>query len=353
MNLKIKKNQIGKTNLKVTEIGMGTAPLGGWPVEVSTDSARKTLEEAWNKGIRYFDTAPLYGSGMSEERLGNFLKDKKRDEFVVATKVGRLIVDVDFANDKFKGQNPHKDSIFDFSYDGAMRSFEESLKRLKLDRVDVLHLHDPDNHPDHFQQARKGAIKAMIRLKEEKVVTALGCGLNQNEMLVELAKEGCFDCFLLAGRYTLLDQSSLDKLMPVCEENNISLLLGGVFNSGILINPSPDSYFDYSKLDSNWSKNLKESLVRIPKDFESAEYWLDKAYKLKEVCKEFNISLKRAAIQFPYGNNIVATSILGMTSVLQVEENIEDYGNVIPLEFWQRIKQENLIDKRTPLNFQS
>ena len=343
----IKKRKIGNTNLEITELGFGTAPLGGWPIEVSENDALSTLERAWEKGIRYFDTAPLYGTGMAEERLGKFLKTKNRNDFVVATKVGRLIVNTDFskAAQKFIGSPKNKDSIFDFSYDGIMKSFEDSLQRLQLDYVDVLHLHDPDNHPDHFEQARRGAIKAMIKLKEQNAVKVLGCGMNQNEMLVELAKEGCFDCFLLAGRYTLIDQTSLDQLVPTCEKNNISLILGGVLNSGILINPGPNSYFDYSQLDENWFKNLKDSLVRIPKGHESAKYWLDKAYALNEACKKFNISLKNAAIQFPYANPIVATCVLGMTSPSQVEENFNDYENKLPREFWDFLLNNHLIDK--------
>ena len=345
----IKKRKIGNTDLEVSEISLGTAPIGGWPKVVSSEEAQDALNAAWENGIRYFDTAPLYGSGMAEERLGKFLKEKKRDEFAVATKVGRLVVSSEKANEKFKGQDPYKDTIFDFSYDGVMRSFEESLARLQLDSVDVLHLHDPDNHPDHLGEAKKGAIKAMIKLKEEKAVTALGCGLNQNEMLVDLSKEGCFDCFLLAGRYTLLDQTSLDELIPICKRDNISLVLGGVFNSGILIEPSPNTYFDYTQLDENWIENAKKNLVRIPKNHESADYWLNKAYKLNEVCDIFGISLKRAAIQFPYLNDVVATSILGMSSRKHVEDNIKDYEEKISHEFWEKIKKDNLIDQRAPL----
>ena len=349
--MKINKRKIGNTNIEVTELGMGTATIGGWPIEVSENDALSTLERAWEKGIRYFDTAPLYGTGMAEERLGKFLKKKNRNDFVIATKVGRLIVDTDSskAAQKFIGSPKNLDSIFDFSYDGIMKSFEDSLKRLQLDHIDVLHLHDPDNHPDHYEEARNGAIKAMINLKEQNVVKVLGCGMNQNEMLVELAKEGCFDCFLLAGRYTLIDQTSLDQLIPTCEANNISLLLGGVFNSGILINPSPDSYFDYSKLDENWFKNLKDSQVRIPKGHESAKYWLEKAYALKDACKKFNTSLKKAAIQFPYANPVVATCVLGMNSPSQVDENLNDYEDKLSNEFWSFLKENHLIDKRSQI----
>jgi D-threo-aldose 1-dehydrogenase len=215
----------------------------------------------------------------------------------------------------------------------------------------VLHLHDPDNHEDHLDQAKKGAIKAMIKLKEENVVKAIGCGLNQNEMLVELAKEGCFDCFLLAGRYTLLDQSSLDELIPVCISNDISIILGGVFNSGILINPGPETYFDYTKLDSDWYENAKKNFVRFPKEYESDQYWLNKAYKLRDVCNNYNISIKNAALKFPYGNKIIATSILGMRSINEVDENVENYNKNISSDFWNEIKSQGLIDQRSPLDF--
>ena len=349
--MEINKRKIGNTNLEVTELGMGTAPIGGWPIEVSEKEAFNTLERAWEKGIRYFDTAPLYGSGMAEERLGKFIKNKNRKEFVVATKVGRLIFDTvsSQAVKKFLGSSPNKDSKFNFSYDGVMRSFEDSLQRLQLDHVDVLHLHDPDNHPDHFNEAKNGAIKAMIKLKEQKAVDVLGCGMNQNEMLVQLAKEGCFDCFLLAGRYTLIDQTSLEELIPICEKNKISLILGGVFNSGILIDPSPNSYFDYIKLDENWFNNLKDSLVRIPKEHESAKFWLNKAYALRDACEKFNISLKNAAIQFPYANSVVSTCILGMNSPSQVDENVTNYENKISHEFWSYLIENDLIDSQTPI----
>ena len=345
----IKKRKIGGTNLEVSELSMGTAPIGGWPIAVNEEQSFQTLSTAWDKGIRYFDTAPLYGSGMAEERLGNFLKKQKRDDFAIATKVGRLVINSESGNHSFKGQDPNKDTIFDFSYDGAMRSFEESLKRLQLDSVDILHLHDPDLHPDHLGNAKVGAIKAMMKLKEEKVVKAIGCGLNQNEMLLDLAQLDCFDCFLLAGRYTLLDQTSLKKLIPYCKNNNISLLLGGVFNSGILIEPSPETFFDYVKLDEKWFENAKNNGPRKPEYFESADYWLSKAYKLRDACIEHNISLKKASIQFPYFNEIVSSVILGMNSKQQVDENFEDYSSKISLNFWKYLKDNDLIDMRSPI----
>ncbi len=341
----INKRKIGTTDIEVSELGFGSAPLGGWPVAVSDQDANLSLETAWSKGIRYFDTAPLYGSGMSEIRLGNFLQKQKREDFVISTKVGRLIVDTEKskAAEKFIGSPQDKDSVFDFTYDGAMQSFENSLSRLGLDKIDILYLHDPDNHPDHFEDAKKGAVKAMIKLRDEGVVKAIGCGMNQNEMLIDFAKEGCFDVFLLAGRYTLIDQTSLDQLIPICKKNQISLVLGGVFNSGILIEPSPETYFDYSKLDKEWVKNVSESLVRIPKSHESAEFWLDKAYKLKSACDRFSIQLKHAAIKFPYRNEIVSSCLLGMTSQSQVEENFNLYNSKIKNEFWSYLEKNQLI----------
>ena len=345
----INKRKIGNTNLNVSELGMGTAPIGGWPIEVSDQGAFETLCAAWDNGIRFFDTAPFYGSGMAEERLGQFLKNKKKDDYVIATKVGRLVVQTKIGNQNFKGQDPNKDTIFDFSYDGTMRSFEESLKRMQLDKVDILHLHDPDLHPEHLDIAKSGAIKALIKLKEEKVVKAIGCGLNQNEMLLDLAKIGCFDCFLLAGRYTLLDQTSSLELIPYCKKNNISLVLGGVFNSGVLIDPSPNTFFDYIKLDEEWFINAKNAGSRKPKDFESADYWLNKAYKLRDSCNQFNVSLKKASIQFPFFNEIVSSAILGMNSKEQVDENLQDYNEKISFSFWKHLREKNLINMHSPI----
>ena len=189
----------------------------------------------------------------------------------------------------------------------------------------------------------------MIKLKDEGAIRAIGCGMNQNEMLYEYAKEGCFDCFLLAGRYTLIDQTSLDKLIPICEKNNISLLLGGVFNSGILIEPSPNSYFDYSKLDKDWLNSAIKNKVRAPKSFESADYWLEKAYKVKDACEKFNIQLKQAAVQFSYTHSIVSSSILGMTSPEQVKDNINLYNKKIDKEFWKYLKDNSLVSNKIPI----
>jgi len=218
--------------LDVTAIGLGTAPLGGLFSPVSDADAEATIERAWSLGVRFFDTAPLYGFGLAERRLGSFLRQQKRDSFATSTKVGRLLRSATAApeDEHYKG-TPAERPQFDFSYDGVMRSVEESLARLGLDRVDVLLVHDPD---DHYEDAIAGTFRALQRLRDDGTVKAIGAGMNQSEMLVRFAEAAPVDCFLLAGRYTLLDQNALTTLFPVCRAKRIGIILGGIYNSGIL-----------------------------------------------------------------------------------------------------------------------
>ena len=286
----------------------------------------------------------MYGYGMAEERLGKFLKTKKKDEFVISTKVGRIIIDSE-SNSTFepffKGA-PKREPYFDFSYDATLRSFENSLKRLQLDKVDILLIHDPDNH---FNDAINGSLKAVHKLKDEKVISAIGCGMNQNEMLTKFANTGLVDCFLLAGRFTLLDQRSLDELLPACEKNNVSLIIGGVFNSGILIDPSPSSFFDYVELNDSWLKNAKQLGVRVPKSYENNQYWINKAKEINDVCKKHNINLKSAALKFPYLNKNTATVLTGVSSKKHVLENLNSYLSEINNDLWEELEEKNLIQK--------
>ena len=340
----MKKNLIGRTNLSISELGIGTAPIGGWPKFLEEKKALETLESAWESGIRYFDTAPFYGYGMAEERLGKFLKNKVRNEYVVSTKVGRIIIDSDKNStfEPFFQGSPKREPYFDFSYDATLKSFEESLKRLQLDKIDILLIHDPDNH---FEEAINGSLKAIQRLKDEKVISAVGCGMNQNEMLTKFANTGLIDCFLLAGRFTLLDQRSLDKLLPTCEKNHISLIIGGVFNSGILIDPSSTSYFDYVKLNDSWLKNAKQLGVRMPESYESNEYWLKKANKINIICNKHKVNLKTAALKFPYLNKNIATVLTGVSSKEEVLENLNSYLSEINEDLWNELEKENLIQR--------
>ena len=228
----------------MTRLGLGTAPLGGLFEAVADDEAHRVVETAWQAGMRFFDTAPLYGHGLAEQRLGAVLGSKPRDEFVLATKVGRLLragapPDPSQSYHGVPAVNP----VFDFSYDGVMRSVEESLARLGMDRIDILHIHDPD---DHYEEAISGAYRALDRLRAGGSIAAVGAGMNQAEMLTRFAREADFDCFLLAGRYTLLDRIALKELLPVCVERGIAIIAGGVFNSGILADPKPGTTYNYS-----------------------------------------------------------------------------------------------------------
>jgi len=272
------------------------------------------VEAAWQAGIRFFDTAPLYGHGLAERRLGEVLRTKPRNEFVLATKVGRLLRE-DAPPDpsqSYKGV-PAVNPVFDFSYDGVMRSVEESLTRLGLDRVDVLHIHDPD---DHFDEALTGAYRALDRLRKEGSIKAVGAGMNQAEMPARFAREADFDCFLLAGRYTLLDRTGALELLPLCEERGIAIIAGGVFNSGILANPGPGATFDY--------RAAPADLVR-------------QAERLHATCERHGVELKAAAIQFPLRHPAVASVLTGCRSVAEVEENVRMFQVPIPGALWPEL----------------
>jgi D-threo-aldose 1-dehydrogenase len=285
----------------------------------------RVVERAWEAGIRFFDTAPLYGHGLAETRLGTVLKHKPRDEFIFATKVGRLLrADAQpEPGQSFRGV-PLVNPVFDFSYDGVMRSFEESLERLGLDRIDILHIHDPD---DHFSEAIDGAYRALARLRAEGVIKAIGAGMNQAEMLKRFAGEGDFDCFLLAGRYTLLDQVGLKELLPECEKRGIAIIAGGVYNSGILADPKPGAYYNY--------RTAPAELV-------------ERAQRIRDVCTRHGVPLKAAAVQFPLGHPAVSSVLVGCRSVEEVDDNIQMFGHEIPPALWQDLKAEGLISAGAP-----
>jgi D-threo-aldose 1-dehydrogenase len=298
----------------VTQLGLGSAPLGGLFEAVSDDEAHRVVEAAWQAGIRFFDTAPLYGHGLAEQRFGAVLRTKPRDEFVIATKVGRLLRKdaPPEPGQAYKGAPP-VNPVFDFSYDGVMRSAEESLARLGLDRVDVLHIHDPD---DHYEEALSGAYRALDRMRSEGTIKAVGAGMNQAEMLARFAREADFDCFLLAGRYTLLDRIGLKELLPLCVEKGIAIIAGGVFNSGILADPRPGATYNYT--------------VAPPQ-------LVERAAQLNAICKRHGVDLKAAAIQFPLRHPAVASVLTGCRSVAEVEENVRMFETPIPDTLWHEL----------------
>jgi D-threo-aldose 1-dehydrogenase len=297
-------------------LGLGTAPLGGLYEALSDDEGHRVVEAAWDAGIRFFDTAPLYGSGLAEQRLGTVLRTKPRNEFVLMTKVGRVLR-ADAAPDPdqtFKGIPP-LNPVFDFSYDGVMRSVEESLTRLGMDRIDVLLIHDPDNY---FDQAMTGAYRALDRLRTERTITAVGAGMNQAEMLARFGREADFDVFLLAGRYTLLDQSGARELLPLCLERGIAVVAGGVFNSGILADPRPGAHYNYR--------------VAPPE-------LIERARQVAAICERHGVELKAAAIQFPLRHPAVTAVLTGCRSVSELNENLSIFQSPIPDELWAEVVQ--------------
>jgi D-threo-aldose 1-dehydrogenase len=316
---------LGRTSLTVTRFGLGTAPLGGLFTAVADDEARGVVEAAWAAGVRLFDTAPLYGYGLAERRLGAVLGDRPRDAFTLATKVGRLLR---AGAPPDPGQNfrgvPPVNPVFDFSYDGALRSVTESLERLGLDRVDVVHIHDPD---DHFDEALQGAYPALDRLRREGMIGAVGAGMNQAEMLARFAREADFDCFLLAGRYTLLDQVALRELLPLCLDRGIAVMAGGVLNSGILADPRPGATYDYAR---------------------AGQEVLSRARRLDDICRSHGVPLKAAAIQFPLGHPAITSVLLGCRSRAELAENVRMAEIEVPAALWEELKAEGMLAEEVP-----
>src|SRR5712691_6167309 len=316
---------LGRTSLTVTRFGLGTAPLAGLFEAVDEAQGVGVIERAWEAGVRFFDTAPLYGHGLAEMRLGKVLKQKQRDEFTLASKVGRLLrADAPpEPGQSFRGVPP-VNPVFDFTYDGVMRSVEESLQRLGLDRIDILHIHDPD---DHYEAALNGAYRALDRLRSDGVIGAVSAGMNQAEMLTRFAREAKFDCFLLAGRYTLLEQGALKELLPVCLDKGVAVIAGGAYNSGVLADPKPGAHYNYQA---------------APPEL------IERAQRIGAVCGRHGVPIKAAAIQFPLGHPAVACVVVGCRSVAQLDESIAMFELAIPPAMWQELKHEGLLAPETP-----
>jgi D-threo-aldose 1-dehydrogenase len=287
--------------IELGELGLGTAPLAGLYEPVDDETAQRVVERAWELGLRYFDTAPYYGSGLAERRLGAVLARKPRDAFAVSTKVGRLL---------HADASGWQGAYFDFSYDAALRSLEQSLGRLGLDRIDVALVHDPD---DHYDEALAGAFRALERLRDEGVVHAIGVGMNQVELLCRFAREADPDCFLVAGRYTVLDRTAAGQLLPLCTEQGIAVIAGGVFNSGIL---AGGDTFDYQAAD-------REVVARVE--------------RLRDVCSRWDVPLAAAAVQFPRHHPVVASVLVGCRSPQELEEDVRLSELELPPRLWQEL----------------
>jgi D-threo-aldose 1-dehydrogenase len=325
--------QIGRTPLTVTALGFGATAIGGMYTEVSDHDADETVAAAWAAGLRYFDAAPQYGRGNGETRLGRGLARYRRDDYVLSSKVGRLLrADADPHPDDFDSTGrpydagaPDVATVYDYSRDGVLRSIEESLTRLGTDRLDVALVHDPD---DYVDDALATAFPTLIELRDQKVVSAIGAGMNQTAALERFARESDPDMFLLAGRYTLLEQTALQSFLPLCTERGIAVVAGGVFNSGLLADAGPGARYDYDP---------------APADV------VARAHRLFEVCRRHDVPLKAAALQFPLAHPAVAAVLTGARSRAEIVENVELFDRPIPDELWRELVAEGLLDESAPV----
>jgi D-threo-aldose 1-dehydrogenase len=291
-------------------LALGCAPLGNLYRAVDGDVATATIDAAWDRGVRLFDTAPLYGHGLSEERLGAALRARPRREYVLATKVGRLLVPGPPPDDSIFVSVPPVVPVFDFSADGVRRSVEDSLERLGLDRIDLLHVHDPD---DHLDQAEAEAFPALVRLRDEGVVGAVGLGTNLAEVAARFVGRVDLDCLLLAGRCTLLDRSGPEVVFESCIEHDVPVLAAGVFNSGVLAAPGPGARFHYEPAPP-------EVLARVE--------------QLRATCAGFDVPLAAAAVQFPLRHAAVEAVVVGAQSPGELEDDVDLLDVVVPDELW-------------------
>jgi D-threo-aldose 1-dehydrogenase len=323
-----------------TQLGFGSAPLGNLYRPHTEQEAQATFAAAWKAGIRYFDTAPLYGLGLSETRLNQFLRGHKRSDYVLSSKVGRLLRVCEPSQRTAIGKffdTPSRQEVFDYTYDGVMRSLEASLERLGVDSIDILFAHDCDVFTHGSEAARDahvktlmgGGYKALVKLRDEKVIKAFGAGVNEYQVCETLAQQGDFDLFLLAGRYTLLEQTALDSFLPMCEARGIGIVLGGAYNSGILATGAkPGAWYNYT---------------RAPKHI------LDRVRKIEHVCRAHKVGLPQAALQFPVRHPAVVSVIVGMVSPKEVALNVKTFDAKIPKAFWKDLKAQGLLHAGAPV----
>jgi D-threo-aldose 1-dehydrogenase len=320
----LSRREIRRTGLQLTTLGFGAAPIAGLYRAVDQTTARATIDAAWKGGIRYFDTAPHYGLGLSERRLGEALRDRPRDDVVVSSKVGRLLVPrtPPLARDDDMFDVPGDlTRRRDYSRDGVLRSLEATLQRTGLDRVDVLYIHDPD---EHWREAAEEAVPALVELREADVVGAIGVGMNQSAMLARFIRETDVDLVMLAGRYTLLEQGAADELLPTALEYGRSVVAAAIFNSGLFARDDVPDTATY-----NYGQASPDVLER--------------ARLLASVCREHGTTLPAAAIRFPLRHPAVASVVVGMRSPAEVDRNLAAHAQHVPDELWADLEHRGLI----------
>jgi len=325
--------------LTFSRLGFGTAPLGNLYRALGEEEARHALDAAWDAGIRYFDTAPQYGLGLAETRLNGFLRQHRAERPLLSTKVGRLLGVSDPSERTGIGKFfdvPSRKERYDYSYDGVMRSLEFSLERLGVDAVDILFCHDVDalTHGSRAASDRRvaefmaGGYRALVELKVARVVKAIGAGVNEWEVCETLAKAGDFDLFLLAGRYTLLEQEALQSFLPLCEARGIGVVVGGPFNSGILATGAkPGAFYNYEPAPSSV---------------------LERVARMAAVCASHGVSLAAAALAFPLAHPAVVSVIPGGQTLQEVRQNVDLLSRPIPEVLWRDLKSGGLLRSDAP-----
>lgn len=331
----------GTGGLRLSELGFGTAPIGNLYRAITDAEAEAVLERAWALGVRYFDTAPLYGLGLSETRLNRFLRSKPRDSYILSTKIGRLLRACPPAKRDGFGkwfEVPARNEVYDFGYDAVYRSLEFSLERMGVDRVDILYAHDLDVRNQGGQASldarlaefMAGGHRALVELREQGVITAFGAGINECPPCQWLAERGDIDLFLLAGRYTLLEQSALDSLLPLCSAKGIGVVIGGPYNSGILATgPIEGAWYDYEPA----SMAIKQRVARI-----------------EAVCARHGVRMVDAAFQFPLCHEAVLSVIPGGQTLGDMEGNARAAHAEIPAALWADLKAEGLLRADAPVS---
>lgn len=308
--------------VQITRLGFGAATQGGLFQAVSELEARSVFQTAWDAGIRYFDTAPWYGFGSSEQRLGAFLQDKSG--YGLSSKVGRLL-SPDFPPHPSQFQPDGKPAFdtpselnvrYDYSYDAAMRSLEDSLRRMNVSRIDIALIHDPDIGGSSVEEVVNGCGKALLELRDQGMIGAVGAGMNQWQMPLELARAAPFDVFLLAGRYTLLEQASL-PFMDYCAAHGVSVIVGGIYNSGLLANPHAGAHYNYAPV---------------------SETLLTRALALQDLCLRHGVPLRAVALQFPFRHPAVASVLVAARTSAQLEDNLAMFATPIPNDLWSALQ---------------
>ncbi|SFQ07770.1 aldo/keto reductase [Tranquillimonas alkanivorans] len=326
--------RLGATSVSVTTLGFGCAPIGGLLGAVDERPARHALDTAWEGGVRYFDTAPFYGFGASERRVGDALREHPRDDYVLSTKAGRLLrphADPPGAENGWEQPLPFR-PVYDYGYDAVRRSLEDSLQRLGLERIDVLLLHDIGRfthaeaaHAHHFEAATTGGLKALMEMKREGLIGAYGIGVNETAVLMAALERGEWDCFLLAGRYTLLEQDALDDLLTLCVSRGTSIICGGPYNSGLLAGGATWNY------------------AEAPADL------IARRDRLAAICNDHGVSLRAAALQFPLAHPAVASVIPGARTPDEARDNLARLAEPLPADLWRELQHENLLRPDAPI----